>query len=144
MTYVLDTSAVLAHFRKESGWERVQSLAEDSDAIILLASLSLTEFGRRLQELGFPAAEVDDTVARYAMLFSEIVPIDEAVALRALTISRSAVGRVPLVDCLIAAAASVRQACLVHRDRHFGFIGRALLKQLDLGERLPEKELERQ
>ena len=132
MTYVLDTSAVLTHFRKENGWERIQSLAEDSDAVLLLASVSLVEFGRRLHELGFLTDEVDDVIENYTLLFSEILPIDEDVSLQALKISRSASRRVPLTDCLIAAAASLRQACLVHRDRHFGAIEPALLKQLDL------------
>lgn len=132
MTYVLDTSAVLAHFRKESGWQRVQSLAEDPDAVLLLASVSLVEFARRLHELGFPEGDADDAITSYTMLFSQILPIDEAVALQALKISRSAVARVPLTDCLIAATASLQKACLVHRDHHFASIGKALLKQLDL------------
>ena len=132
MDYVFDTSAVLTHFRKETGWERIQALAEDPEAVLLLASVSLAEFGRRLHELGFPTAEADDVIERYTMLFTEILPIDERVSLQALKISRSANRRVPLTDCLIAATASLRRACLVHHDRHFGAIGHALLKQLDL------------
>ena len=36
------------------------------------------------------------------------------------------------VDCLIAAAARERHACLVHRDRHFAAIPGDLFSQLDL------------
>ncbi len=130
--YVLDTSAVLAHFRKERGWERVQALAEDPHAVLLLVSLSLTELARRLVELGFPTGAADSAVESYKALFSSILPLDEPVALAAIEIGRRATGRLPLVDCLIAAAARKRQACLVHRDRHFAAIPGDQLPQLDL------------
>jgi len=130
--YVLDTSAVLAHFRKEQGWERVQTLAEDPHAVLLLVSISLTELARRLGELGVPAKVADDVVANYKAVFSEILPVDEALALAAVKIVRRSPGRLPLVDSLIAAAAHERHACLVHRDRHFGAMPSDLISQLDL------------
>jgi predicted nucleic acid-binding protein len=131
-TYVLDTSAVLAHFRKEKGWERVQALAEDPHAALMLVSISLTEFARRLESLGFPAQAADDAVANYKSLFSNILPVGESLALTAVKVVRSATGRIPLVDAIIASAAVEQQACLVHRDRHFGVIPGGLLNQLDL------------
>ena len=130
--YVLDTSAVLAHFRKEKGWERVQALAEDPKAILLLVSISMTEFARRLGELGFPTHAIDNAVANYKAVFSEILPVDGTIALAAVEVGRRSTARLPLVDCLIAAAARERQACLVHRDRHFATIPDNWLSQLDL------------
>ena len=52
LRFLLDTSALLAHSRQEPGWARVQALFEVGDSEILAASVSLTEFARRLRELG--------------------------------------------------------------------------------------------
>ena len=52
MLYLFDTSALLAHYRRESGWQQVQAIFDDDAADILLASVTLTEFARRLRELG--------------------------------------------------------------------------------------------
>lgn len=52
MRYLLDTSALLAHYRQESGWETVQALFEDDMAELIIAAITLTEFGRRLRDLG--------------------------------------------------------------------------------------------
>ncbi|MCX7110926.1 MAG: hypothetical protein NTX45_12525 [Proteobacteria bacterium] len=52
MLYLFDTSALLAHYRREAGWQQVQAIFDDATTDILLASLTLTEFARRLRELG--------------------------------------------------------------------------------------------
>ena len=49
--YLLDTSAVLAHFRNEAGAVRVQQLIEEEGSEILIATPSLLELRRRLKEL---------------------------------------------------------------------------------------------
>ena len=59
MPYVLDTSALLAHYRQETGWQPVQALFEADDTELILVSVSLTEFGRRLRELGATEDEAD-------------------------------------------------------------------------------------
>jgi len=63
MRYLLDTSALLAHYRQEVGWEKVQALFETDEAELLIASVSLTELGRRLYELGSTEIEVEDCTA---------------------------------------------------------------------------------
>jgi predicted nucleic acid-binding protein len=63
--FLLDTSALLAHSRQEPGWARVQTLFDEGDAEVLAASISLTEFARRLRELGAPAEEARRTVEDY-------------------------------------------------------------------------------
>jgi predicted nucleic acid-binding protein len=38
MRYLLDTSAVLAHYRREKGWEAVQTIFESVDTLIAAAA----------------------------------------------------------------------------------------------------------
>jgi predicted nucleic acid-binding protein len=131
--FLLDTSALLAHFRRrEPGWARVQSLFEEENIEILAASVSLTEFARRLREYGATADEAHQTVRDYQELLSEVVAVDGRVALTAFDIGCETPERLPLADALIAAAARERGACLVHRDRHMTPIPENLVEQLDL------------
>lgn len=119
MKYLLDTSALLAHFRDEEGGGRVQELFDEAEAEIFVASITMTEFPRRMSVLGASAAEIERCLGDYRMLFRAVVPIDEAAAMRAFAISESCLPRIPLVDSLIAAAAAISSATLVHRDGHF-------------------------
>lgn len=132
MRYLLDTSALLIHYRQETGWKQVQALFEQDGAELYLCVLSLPEFGRRLYDLGASPEEVADTLSGYRLLFDELLPIEEATASKALEIVRAAASRLPLVDALIAATATQAQAVLVHRDRHMNTIPRAILGTLDL------------
>jgi predicted nucleic acid-binding protein len=132
MRYVLDTSALLAHYRQEAGWEAVQTLFETDEAELLLASVSLTEFGRRLRELKATQAEVEETLASYSLLFTEIVAIDTTVAKAAFALGMHTPHRLPLVDALIAAVAQTQAAILVHRDEHMRTIPSSLVAQFDL------------
>ena len=133
MRYLLDTSALLAHYRQESGWEMVQALFEADEAEIIMACISLPEFGQRLRDLGAPEPVVQETLASYQLLCTEVAPVDTAVALAALAIGQRTPRRLPLVDALIAAVAQVRDAVLVHRDEHMRAIPPELLRQNDLG-----------
>ena len=132
MTVVLDTSALLAHHRDEEGSDRVQSLFDDSDNQLLIASITLTEFGRRMFALGASLAEVEKILADYKHLLDGVVPIDGDIAMNALTLAAKASKRIPLVDSLIAAVACQKQATLVHRDQHFENIPTILLKMESL------------
>lgn len=132
MRYLLDTSALLTHYRQEAGWQRVQALFEQEATQLYLSVLSLPEFGRRLYDLGASPQEVTETLSNYRLLFDELLPIDELTALKALEIARAAADRLPLVDALIAATAAQAQAVLVHRDQHMNAIPRAILETLDL------------
>ncbi len=123
---------MIAHSRKEPGWERVQELFATEDSEILAASLSLTEFARRLCELGVTDKEARRTAESYQELLDEIVPIDESVALTAFDLGRQTPKRIPLADALIAAAAREVGACLVHRDGHMAQIPAHLIEQINL------------
>ena len=134
MRYLLDTTALLAHYRQEEGWERVQAYFEDDSAELLLASPSLAEFGRRLRELGADEATIDEVLVTYQLLFSEIVAVDAAVAKMALRLGWRSPRRLPLVDALISASAQVRDAKLIHRDEHMRGIPADMVQQIDFAD----------
>lgn len=116
---LLDTTAVLAHYLGEPGAEQVHQLLEDTKTEILMCALSLTEFARRLVALGESAADARERALDYAGLCDTIVPVDTALGIRAFELGTGTSARVPLVDTLIAAAAQLSDASLVHRDNHF-------------------------
>lgn len=132
MIYLLDTSALLAHHRQESGWEQVQAIFTEDGAEVVIASVTLTEFARRMRELGASETEIRTILADYQMLFSVVVPVDSAVAWAAFELGCRTPERLPLVDALIAAAARLRGACLVHRDEHMAAIPAERVQQLYL------------
>jgi predicted nucleic acid-binding protein len=135
--YLLDTSALIAHYRQEPGWEQVQAIFDDGSATVIVASVTLTEFARRLRELGANEAECKQTLSDYQELFSDLVPVDISVAMAAFEIGCRTPQRLPLVDALIAAAAQTRGACLVHRDRHMVAIPAEVVPQLALAAAQP-------
>ena len=132
MASLLDTSALLAHYRGEGGGERVQALFAAEDEEVLMASVSIPELARRLRDLGMEEAQVSRVVADYSQIVDEIVALDVAVAEASDEIARRTPSRLPLIDALIAACARVRSARLVHRDAHMRGIPADLLAQTDL------------
>lgn len=132
MRYLLDTSALLVHYRQEDGWQEVQALFETDEADLIAASVSLTEFGRRLRELGADETEAEEVLSAYQLLFAEIASVDVAVARAAFVLGCRTPRRLPLVDALIAAVAQARAAVLVHRDEHMRSIPPELVLQQDL------------
>lgn len=132
MRYLFDTSALLAHYRQETGWEQVQALFEQEDVTLYLCVLSLPEFGRRLYDLGASSQEVSETLHAYRALFDELLPVDERIAYTALDIGRATPARLPLMDALIAAAAALAEATLVHRDQHLNAVPVQQVAQLNL------------
>ncbi len=107
MKYLLDTSALLAHYRNEPGAQYVQSLFEHSEHKIYLSTLSIAELARRLVSLGLLPEEARETTWEYVNLATQIFPIDTAVSLRAFELSLSVSTRLPLIDALIAATTAV-------------------------------------
>ena len=132
MRYLLDTSALLAHYRQEDGWQEVQALFETDEADLIAASVSLTEFGRRLRELGANETEAEEVLSAYQLLFTEIASVDVAVARAAFVLGSRTPRRLPLVDAFIAAVAQAKAAVLVHRDEHMRSIPPELVLQQDL------------
>ena len=129
MIYLLDTSALLAHYRGESGAQRVQELFDGDENSILIASISITEFSRRMVDLGAVEHEIDAAMMAYGRLFAEVVTIDHHIAKAAFLLGQRASSRLPLADSLIAGAAASSKAVLVHRDPHFESLAKELLLQ---------------
>lgn len=132
MRYLLDTSALLAHYRQEDGWQQVHALLEADEADVYAASVSLTEFGRRVLDLGASTDVVASVLDGYELMLTGIVPIEADTARAAFDIGRATPQRLPLTDALIAAAAQSRDAVLVHRDAHMRPIPAGLLRQLEM------------
>lgn len=132
MRYLFDTSALLAHYRQEIGWETVQALFEDGESEIVIASPTLAEFARRLYVLGVADGKIEQVVGEYVLLFSAVIAIDAAVATGAYAIGRQTSHRLPLIDALIAAAAQAAGAILVHRDAHMAAIPGDVIRQQPL------------
>lgn len=116
---LLDTTALLAHVRGESGATDVQSILESESTEVRIAAVSVAEFARHLTALGMDGDDVQSTVLAYAGLMDEVVAVDTAIATRAWELSCIASERLPLVDSLIAAAAQVCSSTLVHRNHRF-------------------------
>ena len=132
MKWLLDTSALLAFYRKEPGGDQVLALFNDPENEILLCAISVTEFGRKLYELGQTAEQVERIFNRYRPLFARIEKVDDIVARNALQLAQSTPIRLPTIDALIAATAMTHGAGLVHRDKHMAAIPPDLLPALDL------------
>ena len=132
MRYLLDTTALLAHYQAAPEAERLLELFDHGGHEFFLSVLSVVEFGRKLKELGVPPAQTRQTLASYTLLFNKVLPVDEEVARRALHLAFTVRPRLPTVDSLIAATAQHAETCLVHLDKHFAAIPNDALSQVRL------------
>jgi predicted nucleic acid-binding protein len=132
VTLLLDTSALLIHFFQEPGGNRVQDLLVDESNDILVSSVCIAEFARRLLAAGYGLDEARSSSLSYASLADRVVAVDTAAAVRTFELSSLSRERIPLVDAMIAACASLCGASLVHRDAHFRAIPEDLLQRVDL------------
>lgn len=132
LTHLLDTSAWLAHLRNEPGGDRVTALFENTDTKVGVSVLSLVEVHGQLKAIG-RETEWANMMELYQTLFDQIVHVDASVALRAISLRQSIASRLPGIDSIIAATASLYGAILVHRDAHFLSIPDDLLQQEVVG-----------
>jgi predicted nucleic acid-binding protein len=105
---------------------------EADEAELYAASVSLTELGRRVLDLGASADVVASVLDGYVLMLTAIVAIDGDTARAAYDIGRRTPRRLPLTDALIAAAARSRDAVLVHRDVHMRQIPSGEVRQMEL------------
>ena len=98
------------------------ALLQNESVTVLLASVSVTEFARRLHSLDQSAPQIEIFVREMRALITEVIVIDEVIAELAFELYRATPERLPTMDSLIAAAASSHGAVLVHRDSHFNAI----------------------
>lgn len=134
MSYLLDSSAVLAYYFGEPGGERVCEILSDDGTDVGVSVLTMAEFWSRLRAEG--SADVFGEEWRaVSELMSAIHPVSLEVVSKSLELRSAATERLPQIDSLIAATACLLELVLVHRDPHFSSIPSEFLQQ----EALPEK-----
>ncbi len=122
--YVLDANALFALVEAGPGVHKVEHLfqtAIQQHSSILISVLNWGEvFYLLWQKRGEETAR--RTTADLSRLPLEIVPLDLAQAMKAGELK--AVHKIPYVDCIAAALATLQQATLVTADRDFEKLGR--------------------
>ena len=121
--YLLDTSAILAHWQDEPGAFQVAHILDGKAAFV--ASVTWLELRVKWQDL----EHFDELLDIYQDAVAGTVDITEKVAKSAFAIRMATATRLPAIDSLIAGAAEVRGYELVHRDPHLGSIPASLVKQ---------------
>jgi predicted nucleic acid-binding protein len=123
-TYVLDANAILSLLLNESGAHRVGQLlleAHRSNNPLLLSVANWGEvFYLSWQRHGEEIARA--TIADLSRLPIQVLPVDRPQAQKAAELK--ALHKIPYVDCIAAALASLQQATLVTSDRDFEKLGR--------------------
>ena len=135
MSYLLDSSALLAYYFAEPGGARVLELLSGEGTEVSISVLTMGEFWSRLRSEGSPFAFFEEWRS-LSELFTSIHPVTVEIVHQSIELRSVATGRLPHIDALIAATAASLGATLVHRDPHFSTIPQSLLQQ----ESLPEKQ----
>jgi predicted nucleic acid-binding protein len=129
LTYLLDSSAWLAHLFGEPGVEEVGALFDDPDSRVAISALSIPEVYTRLKAIG-KAEKWAEVWESYSELFSGVISADEAIAHRAILLRTSSPNRLPTIDGLIAATALNEHLTLVHRDPHLSTVNDPDFRQM--------------
>jgi predicted nucleic acid-binding protein len=135
VTFLFDTSTLLLHYFKAPGSDWIHRIMTDTTNAIMIAAVSITELGRRLVATGCDPTEARSVALSYAAMCERVISVDTAASVRAFELGVASRARIPLVDALIAACASIADATLVHRDDHFLAIPADLLCQVDAASR---------
>jgi len=132
VSYILDTSALLAHYFDEIGAEIVQRLWESGGSKPGISAVTVAELKGRLDLEEGDRKEIESVCEAYLGELTTCMPVDRSVAELAWQIRAATPQRLPLVDALIAATARKAGAILVHKDPHMARIPEGLVKQLKL------------
>jgi predicted nucleic acid-binding protein len=122
-TYVLDANALLHFLTNGPGAERVEHLLKSTRPAtpLLVSAVNWGEvFYISWQRHGEESAR--QTLADLLQLPLRIAPVDVAQVLKAGELK--SIHKIPYVDCLAAALATLQQATLVTSDRDFEKLGR--------------------
>jgi predicted nucleic acid-binding protein len=114
--YLLDTSALAAHFLRRPGDRLVADCARKGVAV---CALSRFEFAQFLRRQGLDQSASAEVWSRYRETFTAVHPVDEAVADLAVRLRSQASGRLPLAAACIAACAARHGLVLLHGDSHY-------------------------
>ena len=115
-TYVLDSFALLAFFRAETGGPHVRSLLTDTTTQTAIATVNLGEVAYRTErEFGFERAL--DMLGKVVEFQIDVVDVDRSLALMAAR--HKASYRMSYADCIAIALAQRLKAPLVTGDLDF-------------------------
>ena len=137
-TYLLDTSALLAHYFGEPGADEVDRLWREPENKLVISVLSIPEFKTRLALEVRNGKEAMRAFELYINHLTASVPVSRPIAEEAARLREAVSGRLPLVDAVIAATAKRARWILVHRDPHMSLIPERLVAQLRLPDRRPD------
>ena len=132
MTYLLDTSALLAHYFHEPCAPIVDRLICGLDDATGICVTSLLEMCVRLTAQGVVPAERARAIDVYQTTTQRVWPVSLEVVHAAIELKAAVRPRLPAMDALIAGCAMARGATLVHKDPHFDAIPPGLLKTFRL------------
>jgi predicted nucleic acid-binding protein len=123
-TYVLDANAILTWLTNARQADRVEQLVREADRSGNALLVSVANWGEVFylswQRHGEQAAR--ETMANLSQLPVRVLPVDTPQALKAGEMK--ALHKIPYVDCLAAALATLQQATLVTSDHDFKKLGR--------------------
>jgi len=122
--YALDANALLDFLDGGPGAQRVRAILHEAQQQRSVALISVINWGEVFYLLWQKRGEekARQTVAALSRLPIEIVHVDLAQAMKAGELN--AVHKIPYVDCIAAALATLHQATLVTSDRDFEKLGR--------------------
>ena len=132
ITHVLDTSALLAHYRQEPGAESVNNILAQGPDLAGISLITVVELRGLLAEVSADGAEAERAFRLYTEVLTTILPFTRETADLAMELRSAAPSRLPMVDALIAASAKQHGAILVHRDPHLAAIPESFLPQMML------------
>ena len=132
ITHVLDTSALLAHYRQEPGAESVNNILAQGPDLAGISLITVVELRGRLAEVSADSVEAERAFRLYTEVLTTILPFTRETADLAMELRSATPLRLPMVDALIAASAKQQGAILVHRDPHLAAIPESLLPQMML------------
>jgi len=115
-TYVLDSFALLAFFRAETGGPRVRSLLTETTTQTAIATVNLGEVAYRTErEFGFE--RVQDVLGKIIEFQIDVVDVDRSLALVAA--HHKTIYKMSFADCIATALAQRLDAALVTGDPDF-------------------------
>ena len=116
-SYLLDTSALAAHFLAEPGGDFVAECLRQGQAFI--CALTVVEFHMLLKRHDMNPAQRQRVWRVCRDAIAGVHPVDEAVAALAVQVRDGADARIPLADACIAACAAQHELILLHADSHY-------------------------
>jgi len=123
---VLDANALVDYLQAGPGAAKVERLLAEASRQQLLLFISVLNFAEvyylTWQRTG--EEEARKTVTRLSRLPIQIIPVDLPQALKAGELK--VLHKIPYVDCVAAALATIQQATLVTSDRDFEKLGRKI------------------